>query len=90
MPYAVGLHSALSGFLPASFLTQFTIAVIGFLLIVSLISALQRDDVDTPVKLPGHPFLAIFPFFRQRFDFLNWGFQVTGQPIFQFQLLRVR
>jgi sterol 14-demethylase len=64
--------------------------VIAFLFIAFVISALRKERTDAPVKLPGHPLLAVFPFFRQRFNFLNWGFQVTGQSIFQFQLLLVR
>ncbi|EAU84231.2 hypothetical protein CC1G_08161 [Coprinopsis cinerea okayama7 len=37
--------------------------------------------------VPGLSFLSIMPFFHQRFDFLDWGFNVTGHHIFRFNLL---
>ncbi|KAF9051577.1 cytochrome P450 [Panaeolus papilionaceus] len=88
MPYSVGLESAAHAFLSAGFATQFTIAVITFLLIILITSALQKEGVDSPKFLPGHSLFHITPFFRRRYDFLNWGFQATGQNIFQFNLLR--
>lgn len=48
------------------------------------------DDDDAPVHLPGSSLSHILPFFRHRFDFLNEGFQLAGQAIYQFSLLRVR
>ncbi|KAJ8515015.1 hypothetical protein ONZ45_g7506 [Pleurotus djamor] len=53
-----------------------------------LFLASSKTNPDAPKTLPGHPLSAIQPFFQRRFDFLNWGFQATGQNIFQFQLLR--
>ena len=90
MPYAVGLHSAATAFLSAGFATQFTIAVIAFLLIVSIVSAFEKDGVDEPAHLPGFSIFHIFPFFRRRYDFLNWAFQASGTNVFQLKLLRVR
>lgn len=89
MPYSVGLQSAATAFLSAGFATQFTVAVIVFLVIISVTSASQ-EGVDAPKSLPGYSLLHIAPFFRRRHDFLNWGFHATGQNIFQLNLLRVR
>lgn len=89
MPYCLGLHSAARAFLSAGFATHFTVAVIIFLCIVFITSSLEGDEVDAPVSLPGNSLLAIFPFFRKRYDFIKWGFHATGQNAFQFQLLRV-
>ncbi|KAJ7167321.1 cytochrome P450 [Mycena crocata] len=87
MPYIIGLHSAASAFLAAGFATQFTIAVVICLVIVLVTPSLQEDGLEAPKSLPGLPCLSIIPFFRQRYDFLNWGFRVTGQSMFQFQLM---
>ena len=89
MPYSIGLQSAANGFLSAGFSTQFTLAVIAFLVIVYITSTLQKDSVDSPKSLPGNSLFHIIPFFRRRHDFLRWGFDVTGENIFQFNLLRV-
>jgi len=89
MPYSVGLESAVTAFLSAGLATQFTVAVIVFLVIISIISASQEEGVDAPRSLPGYSIFHITPFFRKRYDFLNWGFHATGQNIFQLNLLRV-
>ncbi|KAJ7073527.1 cytochrome P450 [Mycena belliarum] len=87
MPYIIGLHSAASAFLSAGFATQFTVAVVICLVIVLATSSLQGDGEQAPKSLPGLHFFSIFPFFRQRHDFLKWGFDITGESIFQFQLM---
>ena len=89
MPYSIGLQAASTAFLSAGFATQFIAAAVGFLLILFLTSALQKDGVDEPEYIPGFSLFHIITFFRQRYDFLNWGFHATGQNIFQFKLLRV-
>src|ERR1700733_6238097 len=89
MPYCVGLESAANAFLSAGFATQFTLAVAIFLLIILLISNLNKDTTDMPTRLPCHSMFAIIPLFRKRSDFLNRGFHATGQSVFRFQLLRV-
>ncbi|PPQ80554.1 hypothetical protein CVT25_001588 [Psilocybe cyanescens] len=89
MPYSIGLQSAAAAFLSAGFATQFTVAVIAFLVIVFVTSAWQNEGVDAPKYLPGYSIFHIIPFFRKRHDFLNWGFHIAGQNIFQFMLLRV-
>lgn len=90
MPYTVGLQAASTAFLAAGFSTQFTTAVVIILVIILTTSSLQKDKEDSPVSLPGYSLLSIIPFFRRRFDFINWGFRATGQSVFQFNLLRVR
>ena len=45
---------------------------------------------DMPTSLNSLPISTIVPFVRNRYDFLNWGFQNTGETVFQFQLLNVR
>ncbi|KAJ7765146.1 cytochrome P450 [Mycena olivaceomarginata] len=88
MPYTIGLPSAASAFLSAGFATQFSVAVVICLVIVLITASLPPEGGDeAPKSLPGLPFLSIVPFFRQRYDFLNWGFRVTGQSTFQFQLM---
>ena len=89
MPYTVGLQSAATAFLSSGFAVQIAVAVIIFLVIISVISVSQ-EDVDAPRSLPGNSLFHITSFFHKRYDFLNWGFQATGQNIFQFSLLRVR
>ncbi|KAI0052139.1 cytochrome P450 [Auriscalpium vulgare] len=46
------------------------------------------DKTDAATAIPGPFILNLRPFFRTRFDFLNWGFKTTGQSLFQFRLLR--
>ncbi|KAJ7204647.1 cytochrome P450 [Mycena pura] len=87
MPYVAGLHAAASAFLSAGFAAQFTIALVICLVILLATSSLQEDADDAPTSLPGLALLHIFPFFRRRHQFLNWGFSVTGQNAFQFQLM---
>ncbi|KAJ3508053.1 hypothetical protein NLJ89_g5964 [Agrocybe chaxingu] len=88
MPYCVGLQSAATALLSAGFATQFTVAVVVFLAIILVTSSLQKEGVDEAKFLPGYSPFHIVPFFRRRYDFLNWGFHATGQSIFQFRLLR--
>lgn len=48
-----------------------------------------RGD-DIPVSLNCLSISTIVPFVRNRYDFLNRGFQSTGETVFQFRLLNVR
>ena len=43
---------------------------------------------DQPTTLPECPLRTISPFFRRRFDFLQRGHALTGEPIYQFKLLK--
>ncbi|KAF5369081.1 hypothetical protein D9758_002903 [Tetrapyrgos nigripes] len=88
MPYTVGIQAASLALLSAGLPAIFCMSIVMLLMIVSIMSSLQKDGVDTPAHLPTYSLFAVSPFFRRRFDFLNWGFQVTGHPIFQFSLLR--
>nr|VWO96663.1 Cyp51A [Ganoderma boninense] len=51
------------------------------------LAAKNADDVR-PVQLPGSSLSHILPFFHRRFDFINQGFELAGQAIYQFSLLR--
>jgi hypothetical protein len=88
MPFSVGLQAVGTTLLSAGFPVIFTTAIIVLLVLISITSSIQKDAVDAPARLPLYSVFAIHPFFRRRFDFLNWGFEVTGQPAFQFDLLR--
>lgn len=90
------------GFLPFFYSLVPEWGAVGFALVIPILvlalwfytivtrssSSAQLDD--TPVYLPGSSLLHILPFFHQRFDFINQGFQLAGQAIYQFTLLRVR
>ncbi|KAJ4000129.1 cytochrome P450 [Lentinula boryana] len=88
MPYSVGLQAASAALLSAGLPVLFTTAIIVLLVIVTVTSSLQKDVADAPARLPIYSLFAIIPFFRRRFDFLNWGFEATGHSAFQFDLLR--
>ncbi|KAI0720701.1 cytochrome P450 [Cerioporus squamosus] len=86
------------GFLPF-FLALFpdTVAVRAAVIVPILVLAfwlyavLSRPSAtadDAPVHLPGSSLSHILPFFHRRFDFINSGFQLAGQAIYQFSLLR--
>ncbi|KAH9026162.1 hypothetical protein EDB84DRAFT_354734 [Lactarius hengduanensis] len=68
--------------------SSFVLVTLGlFLSLVSLCRRHQRHQ-DTPALLPRFFLFNTFTFFRRRYDFFVWGFQVTGQRLFQFRLLR--
>lgn len=48
----------------------------------------KRDDM--PTNLKSLSISTIVPFIRNRYDFLYWGFQSTGETVFRFRLLNVR
>jgi len=48
----------------------------------------KRDDM--PASLNSLSISTIVPFVSNRYDFLNWGFQSTGETVFRFRLLNVR
>ena len=45
---------------------------------------------DMPASLSSLSISTIVPFVRNRYDFLNRGFQNTGETVFRFRLLNVR
>ncbi len=67
----------------------FVMVVLGLLL--SLVFLCHRDQSyqDAPATLPHFPLSHVTSFMKQRHDFFAWGFRVTNQRLFQFQLLRV-
>ncbi|TFK89028.1 cytochrome P450 [Polyporus arcularius HHB13444] len=53
----------------------------------AVVSRSSSSADDAPVHLPGSSLSHILPFFHRRFDFINSGFQLAGQAIYQFSLL---
>ena len=49
----------------------------------------KREQDDSPTTLSESALLTLYPFFQRRFDFINRGFELTGQSIYQFHLLHV-
>ncbi|KAG1876184.1 cytochrome P450 [Suillus subluteus] len=88
--YTVGLQSAADAFLLSSLKAQVALALLVLFILLFFGFGSQKDGaVDgAPVFLPGSHLLAITPFFRRRFEFLNDGFRKTGQSLFQFNMLR--
>jgi hypothetical protein len=91
--YTVGLQSAADAFLLSSLKAQVALALLVLFILLFFGFGSQKDAYDAvdgaPVFLPGSHLLAITPFFRRRFEFLNDGFRKTGQSLFQFNMLRV-
>lgn len=88
--FVVGLQCAGSAFLAAGFKLQLTLALVTLVIVVSLCPRPgPKEKMNAPATLPGLSILRILPFFRRRFDFMNEGFRSSGQPLFQFNLLRV-
>lgn len=89
--YTVGLQSAADAFLLSSLKAQVALALLVLFILLGFGFGSQKDGVvdGAPVFLPGSHLLAITPFFRRRFEFLNDGFRKTGQTLFQFNMLRV-
>lgn len=50
----------------------------------------EQEHEDAPTTLPESSLLIPYPFFRSRFDFFARALELTGQPIYQFNLLQVR
>lgn len=89
MPFTAGLQVAASLFATAGFSIQFTVAVILLLLIVTVVNSYYEGAPDEPKSLQGFTLLTIYPFFKERFTFLNWAISATDSTVFQFKLLRV-
>ncbi|EJF57953.1 cytochrome P450 [Dichomitus squalens LYAD-421 SS1] len=81
LPYSVAVNAAL--LVPVIVLAVWSYAVFA----PRPSSAKDADDVY-PVHLPGSSLAHILPFFQRRFDFINQGFELAGQAIYQFSLLR--
>ncbi|KAI8969413.1 cytochrome P450 [Trametes punicea] len=90
--YSLGLLPFFYGLVPewgalaAALAIAVLVLALWFYAIVTRSSSDQPDDA--PVHLPGSSLSHILPFFHRRFDFINQGFQLAGQAIYQFKLLR--
>ena len=87
----LGLLPLVQTWVPEHAALKLGIALPGIVLLCLLYSYARPDEehqVATPLPLSGVS--TIRPFFRARFDFLRQGFYLTGQPIFQFNLLQAR
>lgn len=85
------LHSLLTLFLKDDVADK---AILFFPFIVILIwlwsaHIAEKEHEDSPAILPESALFTLYPFFLSRFDFLSRGFELTGQPIYQFNLLHV-
>ncbi|KAH8987858.1 cytochrome P450 [Lactarius akahatsu] len=86
--YSVGVVTLLQLLWEHELPSSFVLVTLGlFLSLVFLCRRNQRHQ-DTPAHLPRFFLFNTFTFFRRRYDFFVWGFQVTGQRLFQFRLLR--
>ena len=85
--YPVGVPVAINVFLTSGVVAWFIIAAALLILLLFVIHAPEMDGV--PEAYPGSTVLSTWRFFGRRFDFLNEGFRITGQAIFQFHLLQV-
>ncbi|KAI0763121.1 cytochrome P450 [Trametes elegans] len=90
--YPLGFLPFFSSLVPEWSATAAALFVPIFVLAVWLYDILthasSRHADDEPVHLPGSSLSHILPFFHRRFDFINQGFQLAGQAIYQFTLLR--
>ncbi|EMD35539.1 hypothetical protein CERSUDRAFT_116287 [Gelatoporia subvermispora B] len=85
-----GLYAVLATFLPERVATWISIAspVVVFLLWLWAVVTREEEGDHVPVSLPESQLLSVSPFFRSRFDFLRRGFELTGQSVYKFKLLR--
>ena len=70
--------------------SSFALVTLGVFLSVVFLCRRNQRHQDTPVLLPRFFLFNIVDFFQRRDDFFDWGFQVTGERLFQFRLLCVR
>ncbi|TFL04710.1 cytochrome P450 [Pterulicium gracile] len=91
MSTSFGLHAALPLYLHASLSVQLVVIVALSTFLVTALHLSRPDglhDAESQVaSLPCLSVLALVPFFRRRFDFFNWAFAITRQPMFRFKLL---
>jgi len=95
---SINMHGpAPSALFSTDFPVLFTVALIFSTIILAYIWTFSKNKlnsdsdkrVESPARVPNNSLFTITPFFHQRFNFLNWGFKKTGEPIFQFSLLQV-
>jgi hypothetical protein len=88
--YPVGVVTLLQLLWERELPSSFVLVTLGLLLSVVFLCRCNRRHQDTPVLLPRSFLFNTSDFFRRRYDFFLWGFQVTGERLFQFRLLHVR
>ncbi|CAL1699516.1 unnamed protein product [Somion occarium] len=88
--FPIGLLALCQVFLEEKAATSVAIGIPIAVLLILLwsLSTNRHDSDDKPITLPLWGFLTIKPFFNTRFDFLSSSFDLCGQSIFQFNLLR--
>lgn len=87
---AAGLSVFVREVLPTGLFWQICVLVIILLLVCEYaVRWWTTKEDDMPVLSSGLSISTIGPFVRNRYDFLNWGFQRTGETVFRFRLLNV-
>jgi len=66
------------------------LAILSLLLYECAVRWWAIGGADMPTSLNSLSISTIVPFVRNRYDFLNRGFQSTGETVFRFRLLNVR
>ena len=89
--YSVGLPVVFAQLiLRASLLNTLVVLVGSVLILILYLSYSDRHIEHNVPSLPGFFLFNVFPFFRQRFDFIRRGFEaVPDHTLFRFRLLRV-
>jgi hypothetical protein len=86
-----GLVTLLQFLWEHEFPSLFIWVAIGLVLSAVFLYHSNQRHKDAPAVLPRRlPLVYITRFLTHRHDFLAWGFKVTNQPLFQFNLLFVR
>lgn len=86
--YPVGVVTLLQLFWEHELPSSFVLVTLGLFLSVAFLCRRKQRHQDAPVLLPRFFLFNTLAFFRRRYDFFIWGFQVTDQRLFQFRLLR--
>jgi hypothetical protein len=87
--YPVGAVTLLQFLWEHGLPSPFALVTLGLFLSLVFLCRCNRRHQDTPAHLPRFFLFNTLDFFRRRYDFFVWGFQVTGQRLFQFRLLWV-
>jgi hypothetical protein len=77
---------------------HFLAALTGLFVVFALVRIVSKSrtefhhtkDSGDKTMLPMSSLTTAWPFFHQRFDFLNAGFRSTGQSIFKFNVFQVK
>jgi hypothetical protein len=88
--YPIGVPIAVDAFLASGLTTWLVVAILTLCALLLAIAHPKEKDDNFPPSLPGWIPFDVWRFFNRRFDFLNSGFRLVGEDIFQFKLLHVR